>query len=107
MTDEIAPISLSGKQKRILRARGQSLQPALIVGREGLTDAVRAELEAALSRRELIKVRLSANLPDDRKEFSAYLAGHCGCALAGVVGRTALLYRPNEDLPEPQRIELG
>jgi RNA-binding protein len=97
---------LTGKQKHVLRGLGQQLDPAVIVGKAGLTAGVVAAVAEALARRELVKVRLPAGPAPGRKALAAELAGAVAASGLGVVGRTMLLYRPNEDLPAEQRIEL-
>jgi RNA-binding protein len=95
---------LTGKQRRFLRSMGQKLSPTAAVGKAGLTDAAVANVSAMLDRCELIKVRLPAG--PQRKDAAAALAEATGALCAGVVGRTALLYRPNEQTPLDRRIRL-
>jgi RNA-binding protein YhbY len=52
---------LSGRERRRLRALGQSLAATLHIGHEGVTDAVVAQAEAQLTAHGLIKVRMSEN----------------------------------------------
>ena len=46
---------LTSKERAELRARANSLETTLIVGKEGVTDGVIAEAENQLTARELIK----------------------------------------------------
>ena len=71
------------------------------VGESGLTDGVVCALEEALRAHELVKVRMRQ--PPDKKAMAAELAQSCGAALCGLVGHTAVLYRPD---PETPRIEI-
>lgn len=91
---------LTAKQRRFLRAMAHALRPVVLVGQAGLSDAVMAELDQALSDHELVKVRLHS--PDDKKMAAAALAERAGAALCGVVGHTVYLYRPNPDQPKIQ-----
>jgi RNA-binding protein len=101
-------VSLTGKQKRRLRSLGQRLSDDIAVGKTGQSDAMLAHLRRLLDDRELIKVRLGEeNVGRDRKRAAEELAAAAGAVCAGVVGRTALLYRPNESLPAEDRICLG
>jgi RNA-binding protein len=94
---------LSGKQRRHLRALGHHLDALLQVGHEGITDAVVAQANTHLRRHELIKVRVLESAPLDRRETAEELSSRTGAALAQVLGRTFLLYKPD---PEKPRIEL-
>ncbi|NDY41655.1 ribosome assembly RNA-binding protein YhbY [Dissulfurirhabdus thermomarina] len=85
---------LTGKQARRLRALGHALRPAVLVGKGGLGDAVVAEIDRALAARELVKVRLQEGCGLDRRTAARVLGERLGAAVAQVLGRTILLYRP-------------
>ncbi|MHB9129882.1 MAG: YhbY family RNA-binding protein [Armatimonadota bacterium] len=95
---------LIGKQKRVLRSIGQLLEPVIHVGKEGVSALSIGATDDAFRKRELIKVRVLNTAPDDTKTTAAKLAEATGSDVAGAVGHTFLLYRPNPDLRE--RIEL-
>ena len=91
------PKALSGKQVRFLRGLGHDLEPLVTVGKEGVTDPVVASLEVNLVAHELVKVRIGQGCADDRHQVAADLADRTGAAVAQVLGRTVLLYRPGEE----------
>ena len=97
-------MELTGKQKRHLRSRGQELPATLTVGKAGATEAVVAQLRHLLEKRELVKVRLPAMPPEGRQALAEQLARAAGAACAGTLGRTALLHRPNPDLPPGKHV---
>ena len=92
--------ALTGKQRRHLRALGHHLTAVVQVGHEGVTDAVARQTDEQLEAHELIKVKVSENAPQDRREAAAQLAEKCSAHLAQVLGRTALLYRRRKEKPE-------
>ncbi len=94
---------MNGKQKKYLRGLAHEMKPLVQIGQRGLTDAVFSQVDAALSDHELIKVRISAECPDDRKRAAEKLAATTGCDVAGSIGRVLVLYRQN---PEAPRIHL-
>ena len=100
-----APV-LTGKQARHLRGLGHHLKPMAMLGKEGITDNVVAAVEAVLTVHELIKVRIQENCPLDRKEAAEQLSQQTGAAVAQILGKTFLLYRPNPDLADDDRIKL-
>ncbi len=85
---------LSGKQKRRLRALGHHLRPAAVVGREGITEAVRRAVDQALEARGLVKVKVGRGCPAGRQAVARELAAATGASVAQVLGRTILLFRP-------------
>ena len=99
-------IELTGKQKRRLRSLGQQPQASVTVGKGGRSQELLANLASMLSRHELVKVKLPAVSPDERVAMAEELAQQTGSACVGVLGRTALLYRPSPDLPADKRIRL-
>ena len=90
---------LTGKQRRYLRSLGHHLEPVVLVGKGAVTPGVVQALDAALTTHELIKVRLGEHAGDDRHALAEELAAASGAELAGVTGRTVLLYRPRPEEP--------
>jgi RNA-binding protein len=95
---------LTGAAKRQLRQAGKALPAKATVGKEGLTEGVTANVSDLLARHELVKVKLPAGAR--RKRVASELAEAIDAELITVVGRTGLLYRPNEQLPAGERIVL-
>ena len=60
--------SLTGKQKRFLRAMGTSMDPVVFIGKEGLTPTVVTATKDAIKKRELIKVRVLQNCLEDPED---------------------------------------
>ena len=54
-------MNLTGKQKNYLRGVAHSMNPIVMIGAKGLTDAVLKEVEIALDQHELIKIKLPGN----------------------------------------------
>jgi RNA-binding protein len=86
---------MNGKAKSELRGRGQTLEPSVHVGKEGVTDAVERALARALNAAELVKVRFIEGRAA-LQEQAARLAGRTGSEVLGSVGRTALFYRAKD-----------
>ncbi len=89
---------LTGAQRSFLRGRGQTLQPALKVGRAGPTPELLAELQRLLRAHELVKLRFLGVERDERDELCTRIADEGRCICVGSVGHTALFYRQH---PEP------
>jgi len=92
---------LKGFQRKHLRALAHALKPVVQVGQAGVTGAVIEAVETALLDHELIKVRLTR--PEDKRADAEALAAGTSSALVGLVGHTAILYKPH---PEDPRIQL-
>lgn len=86
--------TLSTEQRKFLKAQAHDLKPVVMIGAQGLSEAVVQEAERAIAAHELIKVRV---LGDDRDAREAYLAQLCQALDAAPVqhiGKLLLLYRP-------------
>ena len=90
---------LTGAQRAHLRGLGQTLEPALKIGRGGLTPEFFTELQRLLRAHELVKLRFVAAERDERAALCTQIADEGRCVFVGAVGHTALFYRQH---PEPK-----
>ncbi len=84
---------MTSAEKAAWRARAQTLKPAVKVGRSGVTPALVKELDLALRRMELVKVRFSEGrdlLRDQCAELAAATQSDC----VGGLGHVASFHRP-------------
>ena len=87
-------IALTPAQRKDYRAQAHHLDPVVMVGSDGLSDAVRKEIDHALDAHGLIKVRV---LSDDRNAREAmFLALADGLYAAPIqhIGKLLVLWRP-------------
>ena len=85
--------TLTNQEKRKLKAEAQHLEPVVRVGKAGLTPAVLASAEQALTARELIKIRFDQDR-DERDLLAGKVAEATGAALIMQVGKVAIYFRP-------------
>ncbi len=90
-------MELTGKQARFLRGLGHHLKPVVMIGKEEINAAVISATEEALTAHELIKVKLQEGCLSDRKSVAAALAEATDAAVAQVLGKSILLYRPSDE----------
>lgn len=95
--------TLTSKQIRKLRSLGMAEEAIVMIGKEGVTPTVVVSAREAIKKRELIKVRVLQNAPDEPEEAITMLAERADANLVQVIGRNGLLFRRNFDKP---RIEL-
>ena len=95
---------LEGFQRRHLRSLAHPLRPVVMIGKEGVTEAVLAKTDQELHAHELIKVRFG----DWKQEKAALLAQMAEKLLAevvGVVGHVGILFRQNRE-PKLRRVRV-
>lgn len=93
-------MQLTERQKKHLRALAHNAKPIVTIADKGLSENVLAELEAALSFHELIKVRVRAGDRDERDALLEALCTQCRCTLIRRVGHVATLFRRNAQKPK-------
>ena len=89
------PTSLTARERAHLKARAHDLAPVVIVGHAGVTPAVVAETQRALTAHELIKVRVDVTDREARRAFGEELAASADAAVVHRIGKVVILWRPN------------
>lgn len=95
----MAEIQLTPKERQALKARAHKLNPVVLLGAQGLTDAVMREIDRALTAHELIKVRVPGDDRDEREDMFATIAERLGAARVQMIGKLLVLYRPRPEEP--------
>lgn len=88
---------LSTKEIAALKQRAHHLHAVVMIGQNGLTDAVVKETDANLAAHELIKVQVAG---DDREERTAVARTLCeavGALLVQQIGKQLVLWRPKPE----------
>lgn len=80
--------------KKKLKAQAHTLNPVVMIGQSGLTDAVLAEIELALNSHELIKLRVRAER-EDRKQITEKICMTTNAELIQMIGQISVIYRQN------------
>lgn len=95
-------IQLTPAQRKDKRADAHHLDPVVLIGGDGLTPAVRKEVDAALTAHGLIKVRVFSDERETREAMLATLADDLGAAPIQHIGKLLVLWRP---IPPKERAE--
>jgi len=84
---------LNGKQRRYLRALAHGKKPVVQLGKEGLTPAVCAAIDASLETHELIKVKVGSKEDVELEALGQQIEQKTRSNLCDAIGRTLLFYR--------------
>lgn len=87
-------IQLTPAQRKEHRAEAHHLDPVVMVGGDGLTEAVKKEINAALSAHGLIKVRVFSDDRTAREAMFQSLADELDAAPIQHIGKLLVLWRP-------------
>lgn len=96
---------MTSAQRKQLRSLAHHLDPVVMVGKQGMTDAVIAATDQALDAHELIKVRFLEH-KDEKSALTDHLTEATRSECAGIIGHIAILYRQHED-PKKRKIDLA
>ena len=95
-------INLTTAERKEKRAEAHHLDPVVLIGGEGLTPAVKKEVDAALEAHGLIKVRVFSDERATREAIFTALADQLNAAPIQHIGKLLVLWRP---VPEKERAE--
>ena len=87
---------LTSKERADLRAQANSLETTLMVGKEGVTEAVAAEADRLLTARELIKGKVLESALMSAREVSEAICEATGADGVSCVGNKFVIYRFSE-----------
>jgi RNA-binding protein len=95
---------LTGAQRKWLRGQAHSLRPVVQLGKQGLSEAVIQQVDAALDDHELIKVQAVGD-KEEKREIGSRLGKELRAEVVGLIGHILILYRQNPDR-EKRQIQL-
>ena len=90
-------MNLNKKQIQYLKGLAHSLKPVVLLGNNGLTEAVVAEIDYALNHHELIKIKIPT---DDRETKALIVEAICretNATKIQVIGKTLVIFRQSEE----------
>ena len=96
-------LSLTVSERLTLKGRAHTLNPIVIIGNAGLTEAVLKEIALTLERHELIKIRVSGGDRAARETMLEMICTRLDAAAVQHIGKILVIYKPN---PEAHLIEI-
>ena len=86
-------ITLTTKQKQYLKGLAHNLKPVVMLGANGLTEGVVAEIDNALGHHELIKVKIAGAERETKQLIIDAIVRETVSAAVQLIGHTLVLYR--------------
>ena len=93
-------IVLTTQQRKVHRAEAHHLSPVVMIGADGLSEAVLREADAALNAHGLIKIRVLGDDREAREQMYQQIADQLNAAPIQHIGKLFVLWRP---IPEKKR----
>ena len=97
----MSALHLTPAERKAKRGEAHHLDPVVIIGGDGLTDAIFKEADAGLNAHGLIKVRMFSDSRPDREAALAALADKLNAAPVQHIGKLLVLWRP---MPEKDKV---
>jgi RNA-binding protein len=89
-------LEITSRERSALRAAAHPLRPVVLIGDNGLSDAVLKEIDLNLNAHGLIKVRASGQDRDEREVILGQICESLSCASVHHLGKMLILYRPSD-----------
>ena len=90
-------MSLTNKQKQFLKSKAHDLKPVILLGGNGLTEGVVAEIEVALNFHELIKIKVPTEDREQKVLIMDAIVRETKAEKVQVIGKTLVLFRQSND----------
>lgn len=89
-------VKVSPAQRAELRAQAHALKPVVLIGADGLTDAVLAEIRVHLAAHQLIKIRVFGDEREERTAVYEHICDTLGAAPIQQIGKLLVIWKPQE-----------
>ncbi|WKE66593.1 ribosome assembly RNA-binding protein YhbY [Gallaecimonas kandeliae] len=90
-------MELTPKQRQHLKALAHPLKPVVMLGNNGLTEGVLAEIDQALEHHELIKVKAPIKDRELKEAVFETIAQQTGATKVQQIGHVLVFYRPAKE----------
>lgn len=90
---------LNSKQRAYLISKASHITPIFQIGKASLTPEIITALDAALEKRELIKISVLKNCSDHPGELADMIAGRTRSEVVKVIGKKIILFRVSKKKP--------
>ena len=88
-------MQLANNQLRYLRGLCHNLKPVVLLGANGVTEAVLAEIDVSLNAHELIKIKVRAEDREARAGLIEAILAGSGAVKVQTIGHMLAIYRPS------------
>lgn len=79
---------------------GHALKPVVMIGQQGLSESVLAELESSMSKHELLKIKIRTDGKDEKQQMIKQIVEVSKSHLIQVIGNIMVIYRAFDEEPQ-------
>ncbi|SDG61304.1 YhbY family RNA-binding protein [Paraburkholderia phenazinium] len=100
-------LKVSSDQRAELRSQAHALKPVVLIGAEGLTDAVLAEIKVHLGAHQLIKIRVFGDEREERIAIYEQICDTLNAAPIQHIGKLLVIWKPEAAARPASRAKRG
>jgi RNA-binding protein len=100
-------LKVSSDQRAELRSQAHALKPVVLIGAEGLTDAVLAEIKVHLAAHQLIKIRVFGDEREERLAIYEQICDTLNAAPIQHIGKLLVIWKPEAAAKPSTRAKRG
>jgi len=89
-------MTISDQKKRELKSQSHHLKPIILLGANGLTESVHAEIERALYDHELIKIKLCSKEKTEKQALTDAICDHHNASVISQIGHVIAIYKKSD-----------
>ena len=93
-------MKLTNNQRKYLRSLAHDLKPFVMIGQNGLSGPVLAEIDSTMLKHELIKIKLRVDNRKEKQQILEKIIEFSHAELVQVIGGVLVIYRPFENNPD-------
>ena len=90
-------MALTSKQRKYLRALAHSLDPYIIIGKNGLSSSSISSINKSLFDHELIKLRIKVGII---KDIAPLIEKKTESFVVGTIGKIIILYKKSDEIKD-------
>jgi RNA-binding protein len=100
-------LKVSPAERADLRSQAHALKPVVLIGAEGLTDAVLAEIKVHLAAHQLIKIRVFGDEREERVAIYEQICDQLNAAPIQHIGKLLVIWKPEAAQPAAKARRAG
>ena len=93
-------MKLTNNQKKYLRSLAHDLKPFVMIGQNGLSESVLAEINTTMLKHELIKIKLRLDNRKEKQQILEKIIEFSHAELVQIIGGFLVIYRHFDDNPD-------
>ena len=90
-------MKISSKDKQKLRSLAHSINPSVIIGKEGASKSTINSINNVLENKELIKVKFNS-YKNEKDSIAKNIENSCNATIVGQIGNIIILFKQSTDI---------